>query len=185
MEPRTDRILLPKHLYYAFLQHQVSRNPSWRIVKRNQSRAMPYELVDGLNQTLLTYNRWFNIMNVFFAHARVRVIDGYRLDMFGMGYIHGKWIERNYRNKRINWKATVAEGTVYDEEKGKNVFKKKVYFTEPDYCRIGWSNRRNNLTSYKFSPTNSSHSKKGFKEQFSDAHKANPNLKLSYLYYPY
>jgi ribosomal protein L14E/L6E/L27E len=186
MELKTSRTLLPKHIYYAFLQQCEGRYPGTKIVKLNvRRRAIPYELHNEEGLVLMTYDRWFNMMTSFFAEARTRIIYGERLSMYVGGWIHGKRIERNFRNKRVNWKETMKTGTKWDEEKQKIVPNMKVYYTEPEYCRIGWSARSVAQRNYKFVPTNSSKMKRGFKQQFSKALTDNPNLKLSFIFYPY
>jgi hypothetical protein len=185
MEPKTSRILLPKDIYYAFIRQCEQRYPGTKVVKLNlRRRAIPYELHDESGTILLTFDRWFNIMTVFFAEAREKIIQGERLSLYQGGFIHAKRIERNFRNKRVNWKETMRGEMRFDEEKQKNVPVRKVYYTEEDYCRIGWS-AKGHVPGYKFSPTNSSKSKVGFKQQFSQHLIRNPHLKLSYIYYPY
>jgi hypothetical protein len=183
MEPKTNRVLLPKHIYLDFIVKYAEQNPDLQVVRLKGKMAMPYELRKG-STTVLTYDRWFNTMSTYFFKARERIIVGDRLSLGSLGWLHGKRIERNFRNKALNWKQTLAQPKVFDPAKGKMVPVRKVYFTDPEYCRIGWSNRKKS-TEYRFVPTNSSKQRKGFKEQFSLALMANPTLKFRYTYHPY
>jgi hypothetical protein len=193
MEPKTNPILLPKDIYRAYLDRYIQLNPGTVIARSKESPriAMPWEIhCAKTGEVLMTYTRWYNIMSVFFEQAKVCIIQGQRLYMRTAGFIYAKRIERNFRNKQINWQATNAQPKVFDTAKQKMVPKYKVYFTEPDYCRIGWLKGARSRASVKFEPTHSSstsskRTRKGFKQQFSQALQQNPALKFKYLYFPY
>jgi hypothetical protein len=185
MEPKTGQILLPKDIYMDFIRTAVQANPKLQIVKlRNRKVVVPYVLVNG-ETVVMTYSRWFNAIAVYLGKARERVIEGDRFRMGNIGWLHAKRIERNFRNKQINWKLTNSQEKIFDKEKQKWVPACKVYYTGDDYCRIGWTQRRGHAMLYKFLPTNSSLKHVGFKQQFSNANMQNPALKLRYIYYPY
>lgn len=183
MEHKMLQTLLPKDIYFAFLEMYASRYPHLKIVKGKypHKRTMPFELHDADRNVVLTYDRWFNVMVVFFTKAREKIIDGKRLTMRGAGTIYPKRIERSFSNRKINWGATNAQPKVWSEAKQKMVPQHRIFFTDPDYCRIHWF--KSYRSQYKFQPTNSSKFEKGFKEQFSDALKKNPTIKFKYLYF--
>jgi hypothetical protein len=186
MEPKTGQILLPKHIYLDYITQVAADNPALKVIKAPKSGklAMPYILING--QTIvLTYDRWFNIMASYLEQARKSIIDAERLSMGKLGWIHAKRIERNFRNKKINWKETNKQEKVFDQEKQRMVPVRKIYYTGDDYCRVGWSERKGHAVLYKFIPTYSSRQRVGFKQQFSNANIQNPVLKLKYIYYPF
>lgn len=183
MEPRTSRTLLPKQIYLDYIQKYAASHPDTRVVKLVGRRAMPYELRRGAT-VVLSFDRWYNIMGSFFYQARERIIGGERLSMGHIGWIHGKRIERNFKNKCINWKQTNAQPKVYSPEKDKMVPVRKVYFIEDEYCRIGWSCRKKDNMQYRFVPTHSSRKCPGFKQQFSLALMNTPALKYRYTFHP-
>lgn len=192
MEHRTDRIRLPKDIYMDFIQKWVSKNKGTKIVKQKGRRCVPYELHDESGEVLLTFTRWCNIVNTMIFEARDRIVNGEALLMPYLGVIHGKRIERNFRNRHINWAETKKQPKVYNKELDKVVYARKIYYTEEDYCRIGWTRtnaatmQKTNLRRFKFVPTSSNtQGKRGFKTQFSNAQYKDPLLKLKYIYYPY
>jgi hypothetical protein len=192
MELKTDRIHLPKDLYMHFISTWVKANKDTKIVKIKGRRCVPYELHDDKGEVLLTFTRWSNIVNTFIFEARDRIVDGEALTMHQLGVIHGRRVERNFRNKHINWAETKKQPKVYNETLGREAYVRKIYHTEDDYCRIGWERRNaartsnNQLKKFKFVPTSSNtNGKRGFKTQFSTAQFNNPRLKLKYIFYPY
>lgn len=194
MELKTSRTHLPKDLYMNFIGRWVKANKGTVIVKVKGRRCVPFELHDETTgEVLLTFTRWCNIVNTFIFEARDRIVDGEALTMSNLGVIHGRRVERNFRNKHINWKETKKQPRVYSETLGREAYVRKIYHIEDDYCRLGWeriSATRNHfnkeLKRFKFVPTSSNTTgKRGFKTQFSNAQFSNPALKLKYIFYPY
>jgi len=188
MEPRTNQILLPKHIYLDFIHAYVVQNPGnivCRVPGSRRDAAAPFELRDKTGKVLMTYERWYSAVKTYFEHAREQIILGRRLQIMFVGNIYAKRIQRNYRKKVINWNATNKVEKVV--KNGKLVSKYNVYHTDPDYCRIAWERRMrgNKRPRFKFTPTHSSKTVKGFKQQFSDALKSNPHLKFKYVYNAY
>jgi len=175
-----------------FIQRYMLKNKGSKIVKVPGRRCVPYELHTDAGEVLLTFTRWCNIVNTFIFDARERIVDGEALSMPCIGVIHGKRVQRNFRNKHINWCETKKQPMVYNPQTGRTSYAHKIYYSEDVYCRIGWTRTeaktmsRTQIRRFKFVPTSSnSQGKRGFKTQFSSAQYNNPVLKLRYMYYPY
>jgi len=121
------------HMYEYFKEH----NPDIKMSKKEYK-----QLLDIIN---------FEVMGL--------VIEGKPIQMpCGMGTISVMRIERNYKNKQVDWGATQKDPE-NQEKKKRGEKMKRIYFTDPWYLRFVWSWFRKkqhwirNGRVYKFQPT--------------------------------
>lgn len=106
-----------------------------------------------------------------------------------LGYLYMKCVDRNYKNKKVDFNATrkrkksllsqgVLESDLYHSEKNpEGKIKYAVYFTDPDWIRLGWRKGAiKNIKFYEFIPSGGQKGK-GFKNKISSTVKNNPTLK--------
>lgn len=134
----------------------------------------------------INYTTFSKIITDFFALAKERIIQGEALNLLNwLGKICARRVERDHRNKSIDFVKTAKQPLVWNEEKQKYC-RKIIYYTTDDWCRIGWhkTNLIKNSSVYYFKPTKNLRSGAGFNQQFSSALRKDPALKFKYIYYP-
>lgn len=136
----------------------------------------------------------------YFDRAKTAIIDGEAINMYGMvGKIAIRRCERDFRKKlAVDWGKS-QKLMVLNPETGKKEYPrhwdeasqkmvvKRIYFTEPDWCRIGLhkTGRIKNETVYEFKPSSSNPpSLTGFEQQFIHALNTDPVLRYRYIYIP-
>ena len=197
MECKTPQTLRPKEIFADYASKFMASRTGYILRKGNTNGARYQEMEIVHEQTgevIMSFSRWYNIVSVFFETAKIKIIEGHRLNMGRTGTIYPKRIERNFHNKKVDWKATNERPKVWSEQKQKMVPDKLIFHVSNDYCRIAWW-KYNKWAPVrlgrKFVPTKSSSTtsgrkdKIGFKEQFSRALQKNPALKYKYVYCPY
>jgi hypothetical protein len=141
-------------------------------------------------EEILSYETFRGVMETYFELAKEKIIAGECLDMTsGVGKIAPRRIQRNHGRKTINYARTKLQPKVWSEEHGREIRKKIIYYTNDDWCRIGWHKfaKIKNESVYEFSITrnNKEYCKNlSFNQQLNIALKANPLLKYKYIYYP-
>lgn len=182
------KIYLLKDVYVAYAIKLLKENPEyWSRYNRPMAMSHYWIYVKKKNKVVevINFNRWLNIINTYIAKGMAHIIDG---DVFILGHnlgkIAGKHIERNHKNKQVNWEETRKQPRVLNPVTGRMIPEKFIYFTEDSYARIGWfkTKKLTNETVYEFAPT---FGKKGFKAAFSRANRQNQMLKFKYQYFPY
>lgn len=176
---------------YAFYARSLLKiHPEYKFIKGKKIKGRYVEIsavykigASGGNERIMTYELFKSIMNIYFRKAQDAIIQGETLNMLnGVGYIQSVRVERDHSKKAVDWKSSYELG-----EKNPVTGKLKlVYFTDDDWCRIGWQKHGllNNETAYVFIPSETGSSGTGFKNQFVKALKANPLLKFAYKYCP-
>jgi len=136
-----------------------------------------------------SYTRFRKIVECFFDKAKTAIINGEAVAINRCGKICAKRVERDFTSsnqRMINWSKTRLQPLVYDPVTGKNRYAKIIFYTDDDWCRIGWFRPgMRNESVYEFEPSNrNSTATSGFKYEFSKALTSNPLLKYRYLYCP-
>lgn len=132
---------------------------------------------------VISYPVFRRVLEEYFTAAKLVIIEGGELNLGNnLGVIAARRVERNHKNKVINYQATALQPK---NAQGKP--EKIVYYTDDDWCRIGWrkSGKVRNHKFYKFEPTPDDGRGGGFRAEFSRALMLNPLLKYKYRYYPY
>jgi hypothetical protein len=143
--------------------------------------------VDGKIIEVINFERWKQIMENFFKSARRYIIDGETLNMENyVGKIAARRVERNFKNKQVDFAATRQRPRVMDDN-GKLRPDIVVYHVDDDWIRIGWAKtgKITNETAYKFAPCTGDKDRDGFKQQFSKSNKSNKALKFNYQFSPF
>lgn len=202
----------PAQVYQAYVLELLEKNPpvvetikrringrtttSKRITggywgKRNRSKDVTnfwiYTIVKNQVVEVINYDRWTKIMDTYFLKARDHIVAGFELHMGGkLGAIGPRHIERNFGKPRIDYFETKKQPMV-DCEDGKRRRKAIIYRTDDSYVRVAWRRacRIAGERSYEFKPSGSNTNGNSFQQQFSRANIDNPELKLSYPFFPY
>lgn len=132
--------------------------------------------IDQNPDTDIDYKTFVNMItdcNNIFVNSIVE--DGEDLHMgHNLSLIGVRKIPRNHKRKVINWGKT---NKLACNQGGKGTYKKLVYFTDDEYCRIYWNKsavRIPNRTVYRFNPV------KAFKLKFKSHLKDDPFATLNY-----
>lgn len=148
--------------------------PNWTIYKGNR--------------VVITYKTFSESMHTFFELAKERVCQGDTLVFKGrLGNIRARRVERNHAKPTVNFARTAAQPRVWNEEKQKTVPSKVIYYTDDDWCRIGWHKGKFPETPfvyYEFRPTKDLRSGRGFNQMLTKALNERPFLKYKFIYYP-
>lgn len=194
--PRTDAkpTHVLKDIWIAHATQLLQENPDWwSRYHRDTSHYSIYRKVGTRVEEVMSYPRFRQIIEAYFARAKRAIIQGEALNMrCSLGKICAKRVERDFRKKkqrRINWNKTkrIPDNLVWNEAKQKHVYRKVVYFTDDDWCRIAWNKNGQvrNETLYEFKPSaRGSGGTQGFKKEFVDAQKQDPLLKFRYFFNP-
>lgn len=176
-------------MYCAYARKLIEENPGYwakyhqrikcyyvcRCVKENGKSTV---------EVVISYPEFRKIMETYFTIAKEMIIEGGELNLgHNLGYILARRVERNHRNKMVNFNETRKQPI--DPSTGKR--ERIIYYDDDDWIRIGWEKvgKVPNSRFYRFSPTNDDNHGGGFKKQLSLANQKNPILKYRYKYYPY
>ena len=188
-------VFLLKHIWRQYSFNILAANPTW-IGMRKPSNEIEnyfiynkeYDLSNKLKIVeVFSYPRFRAIIELYFKKAKEAIINGECVNMTsGVGKIAVRRIERNHKNKSINYAKTKLQPKVWCPVRNKEVYAKIIYFTEDNYCRIGWHKfgKIKNESTYEFVPSKMSKGGTGFGQQLSKALNSNPLLKYRYIYYP-
>lgn len=180
-KPRT---YTAKDIYKEYAKQLLKDNAEWW---GKYDKKMPnywiYKQEGTTVQPMMSYPKFRNIIETYFHRAQKYIIRGEVLSLGNnLGKIGGRRVERNHKNKQVNWAKTKAMWDRKGEKKG------LIYFTDEEWCRIGWNKpgKIKNEKFYRFTPTEgNSRTDVGFKKLFSAANLADPLLKLQYRYFEY
>lgn len=181
-------------IWQAYAKRLLLAHPEyWGRYHNHTDNCYIYTKKDNKIIEVITYPKFRRIIEVFFDKAKRAIIAGetYKIGSY-LGKICARRVERDFRKKtqrRINWEATRRQPKIWNEEKQKEVYKHVIYYTDDDWCRIGWNKPENAggegfSKFYEFKPTKDSRAGTGFAQQFTAALKADPILKYAYLFYP-
>lgn len=172
-----------KDVYKAYAKHLIATNEGyWGRYDQKMSNYYVYRKESTKVVEVMSYPRFRAVIDTWFNKACGYIIDGQVLSMGNnVGKIGGRRVERNYKNKQIDWKKTQELWAKKGERKG------HVYHLSEEWVRIGWNKpgKIKNEHLYRFTPAEGNDSGKGFKMEFSEANKSNPQLKYRYQYFPY
>lgn len=179
-----------KEIWAFYAQKLLQENPEWwGSNNRNYSGIKPYYIYryviwngKKVKREVMNYKRYREVVENFFKLAQDRIIKGeYFYLGRKMGNIAARRCERNPYKLQVNNRLT-------RELRKKDPTHPLVYYTDPDWCRIGWekTSRENKLLqNYRFKPTCSKgKGQPAFKERFSSALDKDPVLKYRYKYFP-
>lgn len=181
-----------REVYMHYADELLAANPEWwgRYSKKRKLKNFwiyRNDLKAGKVVEVMNYDRWMDVLAGYFMSARTHITHGEPLNLGNdLGRIEGKRVERNFANKKINFRATAERPKVMGEN-GKLRPDIIIFYTDDDWVRISWvkSKHLTNETAYKFVPCAGDKNKDGFKEQFSNANMQNPSLKFKYRFHPY
>lgn len=146
-----------------------------------------YTIFKG-NRVVITYKVFSESMHTFFELAKERVCQGDTLVFKGrLGNVRARRVERNHAKPTVNFGRTAEQEKVWNEEKQKFVPKRVIYYTDDDWCRIGWHKGKFSgaaFVYYEFRPTKDLHNGKGFNQMLTKALNERPSLKFKFIYYP-
>lgn len=173
-----------KEVYKTYAAKLIEDNPKyWGEFKYRISNGVVYKRIKNTVIEVMSYPRFKEIIDKYFERARFYIIEGYELNLGNdLGKIAARRVERNFKNKQINYHETAKQPK---KEDGKPV--QIIYHNEPDWCRIGWkkTSKIRNIRDYAFAPTPHDGKGKGFKYEFNQALKNNSLLRYRYEYFPY
>jgi hypothetical protein len=181
-----------KDIWIAYATQLLHDNPEWwGRYAQNTMHFYVYRRVGTKVELVISYPVFRKTMETYLNRAKRSIIQGEALNVLGgVGKICARRVERDFRKKnqrRVDWHKTRQQPMIWSEEKQKMVYKTIIFFTNDDWCRIGWSKngRVKNETVYEFVPANrNSGGTSGFKLEFTEALKKDPLLKYKYLFNP-
>ena len=178
-----------KDVYQLYVKKLLEENPGW-YTRWSISLRMSNATVHNENgKEVMSWSLWKKIIEEYYFRAKTKIIQGEDFRIGGsLGIIRMIRVERNYEKKTINWGATRKLNKFKPD--GKPLL---VYFTDEDYCRVGWAKttRIPNISSYNFtaahrsSTTDRTSASKGFRQELHRALKMDPSLKYRYKFHPY
>lgn len=172
-----------KDVYKAYAKELIRQNEGyWGAYHQKISNYYVYRKEGNKVVEVTSYKRFRAIIETWFSSATDYIISGQVLSMGNnVGKIGGRRVERNFKNKQIDWKKTNAMWEAKGERKG------HVYHLSDEWCRIGWNKpcKIKNEHFYRFSPAEGNERGEGFKQRFSEANRIDQNLKYRYQYFPY
>jgi len=177
---RTAKDAYAKYAKKLLEQHQGW----WGKYEQKQQNFRIYKLSEsGKVIEMMSYPRFKSILDTWFKGAKTYIINGRSLAMGNsLGRLLGVRVERNFKKKTIDWKATKAMWERNGERKG------HVYFTDDEWMRIGWqkTTKVKWMRFYQFTPAEgNTKSNEGFKKAFTLAHQKDPLLRYQYEYKPF
>lgn len=179
------KIYVCKDVYSAYAEKLLKEHPEyWGKYGQRIKNCHIYRQVGNKVEEVTSYPKFKKIADTYLTRAKHYIIEGWEFNLGNnLGTIAARRVERNFSRKVINHGETAKQPR--DPITGKRT--KIIYFTDPDWCRIGWKRSRKvrNDRYYQFSPTNHDMRGGGFKREFNVALKKNPLLRYRYQYFPY
>lgn len=180
-------------MWKVYANRILNKNPHWFGKTHNKiENFYLYQEVtnkkDGVKKFVLmfSYERFRRIIETYFDLAKEYIIEGYALDLTHyLGKLAMRTVERNYKNRKIDFNKTKKQPIIVGED-GIKRRAKIIYHIAEDWCRVGWHKygMLKNETVYQFSITKNLKSGKGFNQMIIKALTEQPELKNQYLYYP-
>lgn len=173
-----------KDVYKAYAAQLVKENPGyWGKYNKRMPNYSVYKQEGQKVIEVISYPRFKRIIETWFQQAQSYIIAGEILTLgHNLGKIGARRVERNFKNKQVDWKKTM------DMWQKKNKREGLMYHLGEDWIRIGWKKpgKIKNEHFYRFTPANGNSSTDvGFKKLFSMANQTDPTLKFRYQYFPY
>lgn len=185
---------LPIHrvdaIYKQYAKQVLKENPEfWGRYSRNHKMSnfwiyrREYKNGERSVVEVISYPVFREVLAVYFTEAKTVIIEGGEVNLGNnLGVIAARRVERNHKNRAINFAETAKQPK---KENGKPA--KIIYWTDDDWIRIGWikSGKIANVKNYAFVPTPDDTCGGGFKAEFSRANMADPLLKYKYRFFPF
>jgi hypothetical protein len=177
-----------REIWIAYSRKLLAGDPELRGRYCPKEAMTPNYFIYKGNRVVMSYKIFRQAVETFFDLAKERICQGDTLVLKGrLGNIKARRVERNHAKPTVNFGRTAAQPKVWNEEKQKEVPKKIIYFTDDDWCRVGWHKGKYPSASmivYEFRPTKDLKSGKGFNQMLGKALKERPSLKFKFIYYP-
>jgi len=179
-------------IWQDYVKQVLTEHPEyWTRFKNYMSNYVIYRKVGNRVEEVMSYVRYRKIVAEYITRAKKAIIKGEAVNITGsVGKICARRVERDFRatKKKVDYHKTRQQPLVEDPVTGKKKYAHVIYFSDDDWCRIGWHNTHKikNEKVYEFKPTNPNSAGKGdtgFKAQFVAALRADPLLKYQYLYF--
>jgi hypothetical protein len=137
---------------------------------------------------VLSYATFRKIIEVYLKKVILEVVAGNAGNLHSLGKICMIRAERDFRKTnqlKVDWGKTRKQEKVWNEEKQKMMYPKRIYFTDDHWCRVNWvKSAVTNISVYEFQPTLPNGPTGGFIGEVTRQLKVNPLLKYLYLYRP-
>lgn len=175
-------------IWQDYVKHVIDKNPEyWTRYANYTSNYYIYRKVGNRVEEVMNYKRYRKIIATYITRAKKAIIQGEALNITNrVGKICARRVERDFRKKGkpIDWGKTNVHGFTIDDT-GKKKYNKVVYFTDDDWCRIGWHKTLSiaNESVYEFKPAGAMFGNTGFKTEFIQALKADDLLRYQYLFF--
>jgi hypothetical protein len=191
--PKDTKAFTVLHMYNSYAKALLEQNPTYWSKRNNiTTYAIIYCMVGDKPIELISYKLFRKAIEVYFTKAREAICDGHVVNLGScMGRIAANRIENNLKmqatKRRIDWLKTM-KNPINENTGRRNAVYKEVQET---YCRIGWEKvvTLRNANVMEFKPTTSNTGMNdpdhmGFANQFAMNLLANPNIQLTYRYFP-
>jgi DNA gyrase/topoisomerase IV subunit A len=183
--------LQEENKYSNKLQEDINKCSDKLKKIREELQEVEYDF--AINKRILSYKEYKEIILLNNKYITDEIINGKTFIVsFQVGFIEGRYIERNHKNRKVDFGKTnkrkkellasgVKEEELYHKDNNPNGIKYISYFIDDDYATIAWNKGAlRNISVYSFKPSTSNSTKGGFKNRFSIAQKNNPSLKRKY-----
>jgi hypothetical protein len=179
-------------VWEVWLKKYLAENPKYWMAACTIARKKHKKIVYRVNtktkntEEVMTFDRWYKIVQVYFLMARKEVIKGKRIRLgHRLGAIQARTVARNFKNKQVDWGKTMKQPYTINPETGRRKFEKMIYHTSPTYSKIAWEKLYSikHETYYKFSPSQGGKNRGGFQRDFINALRDNPLLETQYKQY--
>jgi hypothetical protein len=180
-----------KDIWNAYSMKLLSQNPEWwgRAKHGMPAYNLYRKYTDAKGKlcvlNVLDYGTFSEVIRLYFERAKEEIIQGKSINMFGhLGKIYARRVERNFKNKAVNFKAT-SQQPLIEQEDGSFKRAKIIYYTSDDWCRISWYKPAivANKALYEFKPTKNLRNGKGFNQMLDKALTENKALRYRYPYF--
>lgn len=182
-----------KDIWKAYSYTLLAANPEWwgRYKNGVTNSSIYRKYLDAEGRKIIievfSYIRFRKIIETYFSLATEAIVKGKRLDLTsGLGHICIRRIERDHKNKKVDFHKTSKQPMVWNEQEQKNVRAKIIYHTDDDYLKVGWHKfaRITNETMYELRISKNSSTGTAFNQLLTIANKRDPLLKYKYIYCP-
>ena len=181
-----------KDIWKVYSYSLLASNPTW--VAYNKNKVENFQLCrkykeDGKTKVdnILNYLEFKNVIKLYFRKAKEGIITGGVLDLKNrMGKLAARRVERDHSKRVIDHGKTSKQPKMWSEKKQRMVATNIIFFTDDDWCRIGWHKQRSitNEKVYEFVGTRNLRNGEGFNQMLNTELKKNKTLKYKYLYFP-